>query len=77
MQQVLEGCDGVRHIHDDITVNGKSTEGHDKRLEEAMKRIQTRGLTLNKEKCKSHMIELEFMGHLLSAREKRIIHGES
>eukprot|EP00794_Sanderia_malayensis_P004282 gene4282-4850_t len=31
-------------------------------------RIQDKGLTLNKEKCKFHMSELEFMGHLLSAR---------
>ena len=36
MQQVLEGCDGVRNIHDDIIVHGQSTEEHDKRLEEAM-----------------------------------------
>ena len=36
MQQVLEGCDGVRNIHDDIIVHGQSTEEHDKRLEEDM-----------------------------------------
>ena len=68
IQQVLEGCDGVRNIHDDIIVHGQTTEDHDKRLEQAMERIQNRGLTLNKEKCKFHMCELEFMGHLLSAR---------
>ena len=56
IQQVLKGCDGVRNIHDDIIVHGQTTEEHDKRLEEAMERIQNRGLTL------------EFMGHLLSAR---------
>ena len=68
IQQVLEGCDGVRNIHDDIIVHGQTTEDHDKRLEQAMERIQNRGLTLNKEKCKFHMSELEFMGHLLSTR---------
>ena len=68
IQQVLEGCDGVRNIHDDIIVHGQTTEDHDKRLEQAMERIQNRGLTLNKEKCKFHMSELEFMGHLLFAR---------
>ena len=65
IQEVLEGCDGVRNIHDDIIVHGQTTEEHDKQLEEAMERIQS--LTLNKEKCKFHMSELEFMGHLLSA----------
>ena len=68
IQQVLEGCDGVRNIHDDIIVHGQTTEEHDKRLEEAMERILNRGLSLNKEKCKFHMSELEFMGHLLSAQ---------
>ena len=58
----------MRNIHDDIIVHGQTTEEHDKRLEEAMERIQNRGLTLNKEKCKFHMSELEFTGHLLSAR---------
>ena len=30
IQQVLEGCDGVRNIHDDIFVHGQTTEEHDK-----------------------------------------------
>ena len=58
----------MRNIHDDIIVHGQTTEDHEKRLEQAMERIQNRSLTLNKEKCKFHMSELEFMGHLLSAR---------
>ena len=41
IQEVLEGCDGVRNIHDDIIVHGQTTEEHDKRLEEAMERIQS------------------------------------
>ena len=69
IQQVLEGCDGVINIHDDIIVHGQTKEEHDKRLEEASERIQSRGLTLNKVKCKFHMSEVEFMGHLLSSRE--------
>ena len=68
IQQVLEGCDGVRNIHDDIIVHGQTTEDHDKRLEQAMERIQNRGLTLNKKKCKFHLSELDLMGHLLSTR---------
>ena len=68
IQQVLEGCDGVRNIHDDIIVHGQTTDEHDRRLEKAPERIQDRGITLNKEKCKFHMSELEFMGHLLSAQ---------
>ena len=70
MQQALEGCEGVRNMHayDDIIVRGKTAEQHDTRLEKALGRIQEKGLTLNKEKCKFHRSEIEFMGHLLSAR---------
>ena len=68
IQQFLEGYDGVRNIHDDIIVHGQTTEEHDTRLKEAMEIIQNRGLKVNKEKCKFHTSELEFMGHLLSAR---------
>ena len=67
MQQALEGCEGVRNIHDDIIVHGKTAEQYDARLDKALERIQEKGLTLNKEKCKFHMSEIEFMGHLLSA----------
>ena len=68
MQQALEGCESVRNMHNDIIVNGKTAAQYDTRLEEALERIQEKGLTLNKDKCKFHMSEIEFMGHLLSVR---------
>ena len=68
MQQALQGCESVRNIHGDIIVHGKTAEQHNTRLKKALGRIQEKGLTLNKEKCKFHMSETEFMGHLLSAR---------
>ena len=68
IQQVLEGCGDARNIQDDIIVHGQTTEEHDKRLEEAIERIQNRGLTLNKEKFNFHKSKLEFTGRLLSAR---------
>ena len=62
MRQVLEGFEGVRNIHDDIIVHEKTAEQHDTRLEKALERIQEKGLTLIKEKCKFHKYEIEFMG---------------
>ena len=64
MQQALESCEGVRNIHDDIIVHGQTAEQHDARLDKALEK----GFMLNKEKRKFHMSEIEFMGHLLSAR---------
>ena len=67
IQQVFEGCEGVRNTNDDIIVHGRTVDEHDRRLEKAMERIQDKGLMLKKEKCKFRMSELELMGHLLSA----------
>ena len=58
----------MRNIHDDIIVRGKTAEQHDTRLEKALERIQKKGLSLDKEMCKFHMSEIEFMRHLLFAR---------
>lgn len=68
IQQALHGCEGVRNISDDIILHGKDDQQHDERLEKLLQRLQQRGLTLNGEKCKFKMPQLEFMGYLLSAR---------
>ena len=68
IQQALYGCEGVRNISDDIILHGKDDQQHDERLEKLLQRLQQRGLTLNGEKCKFKMPQLEFMGYLLSTR---------
>ena len=47
IQQALEGCEGVRNIHDDTIVREKTAEQHDTQLENALGRIQKKGLMLN------------------------------
>ena len=59
---------GVRNVSDDIILHGKDDQQHDERLEKLLERLQQRGLTLNGEKCKFKMPQLEFMGYLLSTR---------
>ena len=66
IQQALHGCEGVRNISDDIILHAKDDQQHDERLEKLLERLQQRGLTLNPEKCKFRMAQLEFMGYLLS-----------
>ena len=56
----------MRNISDDIILHGKDDQQHDERLEKLLQRLQQRGLTLNGEKCKFKMPQLEFMGYLLS-----------
>ena len=66
IQQVLEGCDGVRNIADDIIVYASTPEQHNRRLEAVLRRLLDAGLKLNGEKCQFGMTELTFMGHRLS-----------
>ena len=55
-------------MSDDIILHGKADQQHDERLKKLLERLQQRGLTLNSEKCKFKMLQLEFMGYLLSSR---------
>ena len=66
MQQMLHGCKGASNISDDIIIHGKNHEEHDQALENVLQRLKERNLSLNEEKCKFHMPQLEFMGLLLS-----------
>ena len=63
---MLQDIPGVRNIADDIIVHGSTQEEHDRWLIQVLDRIKERGLTLNKQKCKFNMTELEFMGHVLT-----------
>lgn len=67
IQQTLDGCDGVQSIFDDLVVHGKTTEEHNKRLENVLQRLCERGITLNAGKCQFNMAHIEFMGHILSS----------
>ena len=68
LHQVLQECDGAHNILDDVIVNAPTEEEHDKRFENVVRVVSSRGLTLNRDKCQVKMSHLEFMGHVLSAR---------
>ena len=65
LQQVLQDCEGVRVLADDIIVHGTNVDEHDRRLEKVLQTLKSRNLTLNPEKCKFGMEKLIFMGHVL------------
>ena len=52
---------------DDILVYGSSKEEHNERLEAALKRIQSAGITLNKAKCEFGTETIKFLGHLINS----------
>ncbi|CAC5404852.1 unnamed protein product [Mytilus coruscus] len=68
MQQVLQGCEGVHNIMDDIIVHASNQVEHDKCVENVVRVLQDKGITLNNDKCEFNMSKVVFMGHVLSGR---------
>ena len=64
---VLSGLDGIVCQMDNSLVFGKSQEEHDKRLLTTLSRIQSAGLTLNKEKCLFSKRKITFLGHVIDS----------
>ena len=62
LQQILQSCEGVQNILDDIIDHASTQEEHDKRLENVLSVLQYKGITLNREKCMFNLPKLEFMG---------------
>ena len=67
IQQTLQGIPGVRNISDDIIVFGSDQDSHDRNLERTLERLESKGLTLNREKCIFSVPELVFFGFKISA----------
>ena len=67
LQTTLTGIQGVRNLHDDIVVFGKSREEHDKALSNCLQRLSENGLTLNPTKCKFLETSLSFFGQIFTA----------
>ena len=54
-------------IVDDILVYGKNAEEHDANLKQVLNRVRQLNMKLNAEKCKFHVTEVPFDGHVLTA----------
>ena len=60
LQQQLHGINGVRNIADDIIVFTTMKQQHDTTLEQCLKRLSDKGLTLNHGKCSFLQSTLSF-----------------
>ena len=65
MSNNLSGLKGTLCLLDDVLIFGKTQEEHDQKLAEALMRIQSAGVTLNKDKCVFNTSTLTFLGHVL------------
>ena len=62
MDQILERCEGVIGIADDVVVHGKDDEEHDRRLHNLMRVAREHGLVFNREKCDMKTTSVTFFG---------------
>ena len=62
MDQILDGCEEVIRIADDIIIHSKDDAEHDRRLHKFMKVTREHGLVLNKKKCKVKSNSVKFFG---------------
>ena len=67
ISKILSDIPGVRNLSDDIIVFGKTQAEHDSSLQATLKRLEERGVKLNKGKCKFSVHELTFFGHVFGA----------
>ena len=65
VRTVLQGCEGVVQIKDDVLVFGTESQ-HEGHLSAVLERFQEAGLTLRKDKCKLGKDEGMWFGHLYS-----------
>ena len=60
MDQILDRCEGVIGIADDIIIHGKDDVEHDRRLHKFMKVTREHGLVVNKKKCEVKSNSVKF-----------------
>ena len=72
LDTALAGLPGVVPIFDDVLIYGvgetkaEAIENHDQRLIALLDRCKSKGVNLNKKKCKFRLSEVSFMSHVIS-----------
>ena len=67
MDQILECCEGVIGITNDVVIYGKDDEDHDQKLHKFMHVICEHGLVFNREKCEVKKDSVIFFGTVYDA----------
>ena len=65
MAEILQDCEGVVCLVDDVLIHGKSQEEHDRRLMVVLQKLQEAGLTLNQQKCEFSKSQVKFLGQIV------------
>ena len=71
MSAILSGLPGVVCQMDDVLAFGEDQSQHDERLDAALRRLESAGVTLNPGKCKFSCREIDFLGHIINDKGVR------
>ena len=66
MSAILSGLPGVVCQMDDVLAFGEDQSQHDERLDAALRRLESAGVTINPGKCKFSCREIDFLGHIIN-----------
>ena len=67
VEQLFEGMEGVKTVHDDIIVWGETEAQHDERLRKTLMKAREIGLRLNLSKCRFRVQTVTFLGDKISS----------
>nr|CAH7764203.1 unnamed protein product [Callosobruchus chinensis] len=65
-ERMIARCEGCFNFIDDFLVFGETEEEHDARLNKLMETLKSNNVLLNVNKCTFRVIEVEFLGHILT-----------
>ena len=77
MDQILDHCEGVIRIADDIIIHVKDDAEHDRRLHKFMKVTREHGLVLNKKKCEVKSNSVKPLAVFTTSMQPTQIHQRS
>lgn len=66
MENLLAGISGVLVLLDDVLVTGRDRSEHLDRLNQVLQRLQSAGLTLQREKCDFFKNEISYLGYVIN-----------
>ena len=68
MTKILKGLEKMVCMMDDVLVVGKTKQEHGRRLEQVFTRLESKGLTLNKNKWEFGVEKAKFLGHIIDEK---------
>ncbi len=66
MTEILDGCEGVVGLIDDILIYAETEEEHHKRQTIVLDKLKSEGVTLNEDKCIFYSNSIQFLGQIVN-----------